>query len=953
MALNAYDELHNEVYNEVYSLLERKDRENLRFAPIGTAEQVLHADKLRRFFDSLLEPGRTTLDQFNVTNDELIARVVAKELHTFLAVLIIAACSLATARVVVAKLVASDTNENALTPTIVYSLPIDRDDLQRLFDGNSVDTDKFLGKQAYFCPVRIRKKEETRIENTEHRRLPYLEEQSLQKGSFGHVFRVKVAKGHFYDRIKETANLKPVELARKDYKVSDEFDAAGERQIMERILASSAWDCPNILRNLGSLAFGPTIYSLFMPLAICDLRAYMMDHHQTRPNSITEKADIIRCAMGLAGGLNFLHNEMKTSDLEQLVCYHMDLKPSNILIFREPGPDRGGRNIWKLSDFGMSTMKVRHSGRGFSKPNNINNWFIRRSEPEEPSLLSGTLNRRGEGTYLAPESLADSRTMRTHSDVWSLGCVLSVVFAYMEGGSDGVKNYAERRYRHDEAAGYDRFFVLSRGFRAAKLNRAVEKTHTYLVDRARERDPREAKIVKDALKYIEDQVLQVDQFKRRSAKEVAIMLETTLRGYKQLSTVHGSNLPMTVEDTPTESARHRLFTRIHHSFTNLPNERVERWCLSESEPFKGSQISPDCSFVAYWTDRTILLYSSQSLNSSRAEAIVSVGQYSLENENCFWNSVRLAEKYLVASTTSTTFQCYIFDLADGGLGKGHSVDLEQPAIVKLAISPDSQAVACVLRSSEDDRAPGDLLVLRLTEVCKRRRESEITTAKAPTLDPVTSGPVDTPSADGWWKRTLHWPAGNVSRLSFSTDVDLYFLVRPELRAAKGSNTVCIAHLNLTTKDMHYLPIESRGLDSSSSARLFTDFAAFHQNVTTCAIITREKQLHIHDLAANSIVESIQSDIKNYRVRKLLISLQDDRLYAVARQSANSRMVLVSMTVPHSNTDDTRPTEIAQLEDFSEDDPFTMKLSEISVPKSVLISSVVGTGRPAIRKIEID
>ncbi|KAL4790666.1 kinase-like domain-containing protein [Aspergillus venezuelensis] len=360
MALNAYDELHNGVYNEVYSLLERKDRDNLRFAPIGTAEHVLHADKLRRFFDSLLEPGRTTIDQFRVTNDDLIARVGATQLHPFLAVFIIAACSLVSARVVVAKLIASDTS-----PTI------------------AVDADKFLRKQAYFCPAQIRKKEETRIEKPDHRRLPYLEKQSLQKGSFGHVFRVKIAKGHFYDRIKETANLKPVELARKDYEVSDEFDAAGERQIMERILASSAWDCPKILRNLGSLAFGPTVYSLFMPLAICDLRAYMMTHHQTRPNSIMEKADIIRCAMDLARGLHFLHNEMKTSDLEQLVCYHMDLKPSNILIFRETRPDRQVRNIWKLSDFGMSRLKVRYSGGGFSGLRDINSWFIWRSEASD------------------------------------------------------------------------------------------------------------------------------------------------------------------------------------------------------------------------------------------------------------------------------------------------------------------------------------------------------------------------------------------------------------------------------------------------------------------------------------------------------------------------------------------------------------------------------------------
>ncbi|KAL4945255.1 hypothetical protein BDV06DRAFT_45168 [Aspergillus oleicola] len=954
MALNAYDELHNEVYNEIYSLLERKDRENLRFVPIGTAEHVLHADKLRRFFDTLIEPGRTTIDHFQMTNDELVARVRVRELHSVLAVLIIAACSLATARIVVIKLVVSETVELYQSRPSANFLPMDREDLQRLFDGNGVDADKFLGKQAYFCPVQIRKKEETRIENTDHYRLPYLEEQSLQKGSFGHVFRVKIAKGHFYDPIQKTTNLTPVELARKDYKVSDEFDAAGERQIMERILASSAWNCPNILRNLGSLAFGPTVYSLFMPLAICDLRAYMMNLHQTRPNSITEKAEIIRCALGLAGGLHFLHNEMKTSDLEQLVCYHMDLKPNNILIFRETGPDRQIRNIWKLSDFGMSRMKVRHSGGGFSGVSYVNSWFIRRSEPEDPSLISGTLNRRGEGTYLAPESLSPSRAMGTHSDVWSLGCVLSVLFAYMEDGSDGVKKYAEQRYRHDEAAGYDRFFVLSRGFKAAKPNRAIEKTHSYLIDRAHDRDAREGKIVKDALRYIEDQILEVDQPKRKSAKEVAIMLETTLKGYMQLPTDYGGNVPKTTTDSHSEGARHKLFARIHRSISNTPNECLEKWSLSEAEPFKGCQISPDCSFVAYWTDRTILLYSGHSLNSSRGEAIASVGQYSLESENCFWNSVRLTEKYLVASTTSTMFHCYIFDLQDGGLYKEHLVVLrQQPAIAKLAISPDSQTVACALRSSEDDRKPGALLVLRLKEFCRKEREPAASISDAGSLERITSGPANAPSAKSWWKRTLHWPADNISRLSFSTSVDVYFMVRPELRAPKNRNVVYIAHINLETKDIHYLPIEARDLDSSSSARLFTAFAPFHRNATTCAIVTREKQLHIHDMAVNNNTDSIQVDIKNYRVMKLLIDLEDDRLYAVARQSANYRVVLVRMTIPRSNADDIRPTEIAQLEDFSEDDPFTMRITETGRQTSLLISSVVSSGRPAVRKIEIE
>lgn len=532
MTPRSHDELHTEIYQEVYALLERKDEEALRFAPDGTAEQVLHADKLRRFFRSLLDPDHTTLVQFKATEDELIARVKERRLQPFLVVLIIAGCSITTSRTVTTKLIANKAPRSRQA-TVTGSLPIDQGDLRDIFNGNKVDTDKFLGKQAYFCPVVIRNRQETRIEDTNHRRLPYLEEQSLRKGSFGHVFRVKIAKGHFYDPVRKTVNPEPLEVARKDYELSSEFDAAGEREIMEQIFASSASSCPNILNNTGSLAFGPTVYSLFMPLAICDLRQYMMQLHQARLNSTEERMEILRCAIGLAGGLHFLHREMRTRDMAHLVCYHMDLKPSNILIFREIGANGEICNIWKISDFGMSRMKIRRSQEKAEKEKDVNSWFIRRSAPEDPSTAP-TKNRRAEGTYLAPESVSPEPTMNTRSDVWSLGCVLSVVFSHMEDGSEGARKYAAQRLRQDDAVGYDRFFVLTRGFKAAKLNPAVRKTHAYLVQKASNRSPEEGYLMKAALEFLENHVLQIDQRRREDAKKLESMLEGTFKDYMKL-----------------------------------------------------------------------------------------------------------------------------------------------------------------------------------------------------------------------------------------------------------------------------------------------------------------------------------------------------------------------------------------------------------------------------------
>ncbi|KAL4749093.1 hypothetical protein BDW72DRAFT_195133 [Aspergillus terricola var. indicus] len=929
MASNAYDSLHKEIYDEVYLRLARKDRESLRFAPVGTAEHVLHADKLRRFFHSLLDPGRTVLDQFNATEEELVERVEQRQLQPFLVVLVIAACSVRSARRATATLLAENEPVIGRKGTEIASLPADLEDLRTLFDGDEVDADKFLGKQAYFCPVIINHGIELKFDATDYLRLPYLEEQDIGKGYFGHVFKVKIAKGHLIDPVQNTANLEPVEVARKDYHVSDEFDPAAEREIMEMIRASSAWECPNILKNMGSLAFGPAVYSLFMPLAICDLRAYMMEHHPIRPNSIEEKIDIIRCAIGLAGGLHFLHNEMKTPKMENLVCYHMDLKPSNILIFSEPGAGGKIRNIWRISDFGMSCMKIRRFKGGIGEEKNVNRWFIRRSEldAKDPSL-SGTLNRRAEGTYLAPEAESSNRVMKTNSDVWSLGCVLSVLFAYMEEGRQGVIKYADERLRYNEAGASDKFVV--RSFRGAKPNPAISKTHGFLIEKANGRSSHEGGIVSDFLRYVEKHVLQIDQSKRKDAKNVAGMLETTFKWYVEL----GENPPSSVTKPPTrmrgERVRQKVQERIHRKDEDATPAYVYQWSLSETEPFKGCQISPDSSFIAYWTDRKILLYSALSLNSAPAGSVSCVGKYTLQRDDCFWHSVRLTKRYLVASTTQATFHCVIFDLqTQHNLKDPYTVELPQPAIRKLAISPDSRILACVLRASDDDHKPGSLLIYRLANI----------------------GQIS--STDHWWKRPLKWPASDITKLLFNTTDDIYLVFRPQLTVPSADRKVYVVHVNIATKVMHCLPIEARGADSSSTARLFTTFAPFHKKSTMCVVVTREKQLHIQDLAAEHTTAPIQKDIKQYRLLKLLMNSRDDKLYAVARQPVDYRLLLVEMTLPRSTDDKLHFRELACLPDLAKDDHFIERLLEVEGGGCIFIAALVGSGRRAIHRVEFD
>ncbi|KAL2850435.1 kinase-like domain-containing protein [Aspergillus pseudodeflectus] len=908
MGLDAYEKLHQDIYREVYSKLERKESEALRFAPVGTAEQVLNTESLRRFYDSLLEPGHFTLD---ISKEDFVARIKERELPRFFAVVIISGCSITAARTAVLKLVASETTKAAGSRDLsICTLPVSPHNLDTLFNQDPIAADKFSGKQAYFCPVIFRNKHE-QVEDIEHRRLPYLEEHSIGKGSFGRVFKVKIAKGHFPGLGEQTGDGEPLEVARKDYELSS--DASIEREIMEKILSRSSGSgfCPNILKTLGSLEFGRNVYSLFMPLALCDLWEYMTENHEARPNSIEERKDLIRCAMGLAEGLRFLHEGMG----DDLACYHMDLKPANILIFRERPTDREPFcNIWKLSDFGMSRIKIR------TREKDVNRWFVRRSQPDRGSA-SGTRNARGEGTYLAPESVARGRNMKAESDVWSLGCVLSVLLCYMGSGGKGVGQYAAERRNHADAVQYDTFFLPSRGALPARINPVVTRTHTQLIQAANNWNHLEGEIFFRVLRCVENNTFKVDQSKRCSANDVKEVLSAA---FVDLVRNGSPNLLTVTRTDPCDTD-------------------VDFWCLSDVEAAKGCQISPDSSLVAYWTDREISLYSVDSLSFAVGNVRQSQQKYTLESQSFYWRSIRLTEKYLVASTTEPTFHCYIFDLGERNLTNPYEVEQPWPAISKLAISPDSGTFLCILKASDTAGKPSSLFavpILRLIRIAKQLRSADGDLSQQ-----SSASHLHNPASTGW-DYPLSWAAEDITRLCFHNERHIYFVVLPPLMPMGGENQVQVVHVDLREKDVHILKVESQGLDST--ARLLTTFSPFSHASTTCAVVIHERQLYIHDMRGEGHTTTIRKDIKGYRLRKVIVSANDAKLFLLARKTANHRMVLLEMKIPHL-----RPRELGFLPHLSEDDHLTLMLYEANGEECVIIAALAGKGQPGIYKFGVN
>ncbi|XWW93008.1 hypothetical protein V2A60_000936 [Cordyceps javanica] len=525
---SSYEETRKIIYREIFEKLERKDDGRFRFAPRGTVKLLFQRDNhslLRQLFRCLVPAGQVASNGVTLLEDEFVDRVEARKLSNFWGTLVFASCSIDAAVTALHRLVAVDSwPVFDVDDKKLGLLPLSRSQLNDLF-GDHVEADRFFSNQACFCAVVLRNREEVIVQDASCQRLPYLAEDFLGEGSFGKVYRVKVAKNHFFDAFAEAAkayNGKPQYMARKDYIIADVNRAREEYTIMKKILSANFQKREhNIVQSWGCLQIESS-YSLFMPVAICDLHTYMMVQHRNAPQELKNKADMIYSAAGLASGLHYLHSGMQTEELEELVCYHMDLNPSNVLIFHE-----NNRNVWKLSDFGMARVKTR-TGQLSYRENDFNSLFVRRKKLQDPSLPS-TLNRRGEGTWLPPESIAAVAVMKTGADVWALGCVLSVVFAYLGGGAAGVDDYADARQNHHRADGSDRFFLRAAHFKSAKVHPEIKSRHERLISEAAHRHNEERRALSHMLTFLQESVLKVDQSQRCPAATVKFELETTYR----------------------------------------------------------------------------------------------------------------------------------------------------------------------------------------------------------------------------------------------------------------------------------------------------------------------------------------------------------------------------------------------------------------------------------------
>ncbi|RSL60680.1 hypothetical protein CEP53_005381 [Fusarium sp. AF-6] len=231
-------------------------------------------------------------------------------------------------------------------------------------------------------------------------RLPFLQtahdpgtsKKKARKGNFGTVTKARLPLIKYGD-----ADTKEIRNTRVRYVVCGCSTRLGE----------------SILELCGSYTRGGTHNFLFPEATGGGLHNLLKT--DPRPEALRDDETIYRAICGLASALENLHYFSNDDmDLKLLGCHH-DLKPKNILV-------DGARFI--LADFGLSKIT--------SPQEELEHLDVDRdANSEAPERRDYTVE------------LYPTRGTGRPADIWSLGCILAVLLAYMKGGPFDVENFSE------------------------------------------------------------------------------------------------------------------------------------------------------------------------------------------------------------------------------------------------------------------------------------------------------------------------------------------------------------------------------------------------------------------------------------------------------------------------------------------------------------------------------
>lgn len=323
-----------------------------------------------------------------------------------------------------------------------------------------------------------------------HVRLPFVkEDKRVVHGGYGVVEFCTIPKEYvLVEQHDSEGNFerrsKPYLAAVKTFRTGEDPRQSSEREVKNlNVLKESLNRNEHIAFHDSIIEHGPDFYIIFAQAKLGDLEQFLRggyslgpdrkpiqeyvfaEHFPAAAKQYPDAADrffdlapaLLKQCWALSVALKFLHEDIRVPREGHVICAHMDLKPSNILIFG--GHSSCPVGTWKISDFGISVFRKR------ARVVSVGDLFERR-----------TLNTRARldvSTYVAPEierafeqgqsvfqtDIEGKGSVGRRTDTWSFGAIFAEVLAFALDRECGVDAFRRKRLENSSRlVANDRFY---------------------------------------------------------------------------------------------------------------------------------------------------------------------------------------------------------------------------------------------------------------------------------------------------------------------------------------------------------------------------------------------------------------------------------------------------------------------------------------------------------------